>query len=170
MKHKKWKNTCAHTHVCVNLKIAYVLTILKILCTYSYILFPKNTRRVVCIAPGSSCGGRWITCSGMMCCFVGVVLLLHTPGPLMWVCCVHPLGMPGQGRQPGKQKQSSAMMEVSVGRGLVGEAVDELKVNHIDLWACGIIHSVNISFPLPHPQGEFSLRREKPRIESWEKC
>lgn len=36
----------------------------------------------------------------------------------------------------------------------------------IDLWVRGIIHGVNI--PPPTPQGKFSLRRGKPRIESWE--
>ena len=48
----------------------------------------------------------------------------HTPSPCprklpLWtaVCYVHPLGMPGQGGQTDKQIQSSAMMEVSTGKG-----------------------------------------------------
>lgn len=42
------------------------------------------------------------------------------PGKLLLltaVCSVHPLGMPGQGRQTAKQVYSSAMIEVSTGKG-----------------------------------------------------
>lgn len=60
------------------------------------------------------------------------------------------------------------MAKVHTGGAGLGEEAYELGFGFIDLWTCGIIHSVNIPPPLTHPQGEFSLRRGKPRIESWE--
>ena len=59
------------------------------------------------------------------------------------------------------------MIEAST-RGVgVGEEASEFRFSLIDLWMWGITRGVNIPSPSPvPPQGEVSLRRGKPRIES----
>lgn len=59
--------------------------------------------------------------------------------------------MPGQGRQTDEQTQSSAAVEVSTGGAGVGEEANAFRFSHIDLWARGIIHGVNIPAPPPSP-------------------
>lgn len=59
------------------------------------------------------------------------------------------------------------MIESSTGWVGVGEGANEFRFSLTDLWTWGITHGVNIPSPSPvPPQGEFSLRRGKPRIES----